>query len=82
MNLKILLIPIWEKLPSFKVTACCVLEFRAIYWAGGGKHPSVLQKFGEFPIYCMTKWAGGYKLSSNMAATLEDLKYFTKFEWP
>ena len=31
------------KSPSFKVIACSVLEFGAIYWAGGGKHlPPVL----------------------------------------
>ena len=39
MNLKILLIPIWEKSRSFKLMAFFVLEFRAIYWPGGGKHP-------------------------------------------
>ena len=39
MKLKILLIPSFEKLPSFKVVACSVVEFWAIYWAGGGKHP-------------------------------------------
>ena len=39
MRLKILLIPSFEKLPSFKVLACSVVEFWAIYWAGGGKHP-------------------------------------------
>ena len=33
------LMPSYEKSPSFKVIACSVLEFRAIYWAGGGKHP-------------------------------------------
>ena len=38
MKFKILLIPSCEKLPSFKVMVCSVLEFRAIYWAGGGKH--------------------------------------------
>ena len=38
-NLKILLIPSYEKSPSFKVIACSVLEFWAIYLAGGGKHP-------------------------------------------
>ena len=31
--------PSYEKSPSFKVIACFVLEFLAIYWAGGGKHP-------------------------------------------
>ena len=31
--------PISEKSPSFKVVACFVLEFWAIYWPGGGKHP-------------------------------------------
>ena len=31
--------PSYEKLLSFKVKACSVLEFWAIYWAGGGKHP-------------------------------------------
>ena len=39
MRLKILLILSFEKLPSFKVLACSVVEFLAIYWAGGGKHP-------------------------------------------
>ena len=39
MKLKILLIPSFEKLPSFKVLACSVVELKAIYWAGGGKHP-------------------------------------------
>ena len=39
MRLKILLIPSFEKLPSFKVLACSVVEFWGIYWAGGGKHP-------------------------------------------
>ena len=39
INLKILLIPSFEKLPSFKVLACSVVEFWAIYWAWGGKHP-------------------------------------------
>ena len=34
-----MLIPIWEKSLSFKVMACFVLEFGAIYWPGGGKHP-------------------------------------------
>ena len=29
----------FEKLPSFKVLACSVVEFWAIYWAWGGKHP-------------------------------------------
>ena len=29
-----------EKLPSFKVLACFDVEFWAIYWAGGGKHPT------------------------------------------
>ena len=29
---------IWEKSPSFKVMACLVLEFWAIYWPGCGKH--------------------------------------------
>ena len=29
-----------------------------------------LKKFGNFPIYRMEKWAGGYKLSSNMAASI------------
>ena len=28
------------------------------------------QKPGGFPIYCMAKWAGGYKLSTNMTATI------------
>ena len=28
-----------EKLPSFKVIACSILEFRAIYLAVGRKHP-------------------------------------------
>ena len=36
--------PSYEKSPSFKVIACSVLEFGAIYWAGGGKHlPPVLE---------------------------------------
>ena len=39
IKLKILLIPSFEKLPSFKVLACSVVEFWAIYWAWGGKHP-------------------------------------------
>ena len=39
LNLKILLMPSYKKSPSFKVIACSVLEFWAIYWAGGGKHP-------------------------------------------
>ena len=39
LNLKILLMPSYEKSPSFKVIACSVLEFWAIYWAGVGKHP-------------------------------------------
>ena len=39
IKLKILLIPSFEKLPSFKVLACSVMEFWAIYWAWGGKHP-------------------------------------------
>ena len=35
--------PSYEKSPSFKVIARSVLEFGAIYWAGGGKHlPPVL----------------------------------------
>ena len=38
LNWKILLMPSYEKSPSFKVIACFVLEFGAIYWAGGGKH--------------------------------------------
>ena len=43
LNLEILLMPSYEKSPSFKVIACSVLEFGAIYWAGGGKHlPPVL----------------------------------------
>ena len=39
IKLKIFLIPSFEKLPSFKVLACSVVEFWAIYWAWGGKHP-------------------------------------------
>ena len=39
LNLKTLLMTSYEKSPSFKVMACSVLEFWAIYWAGGGKHP-------------------------------------------
>ena len=39
LNMKILLMPSYEKSPSFKVIACSVLEFWAIYWAGGGKKP-------------------------------------------
>ena len=43
LNLKILLMSSYKKSPSFKVIACSVLEFGAIYWAGGGKHlPPVL----------------------------------------
>ena len=38
MKLNILLMPSFEKLPSFKVLASSVVEFCAIYWAGGGKH--------------------------------------------
>ena len=35
--------PSYEKSPNSKVIACFVLEFGAIYWAGGGKHlPPVL----------------------------------------
>ena len=29
-----------------------------------------LQRFGDFSIYCMAKWAGRHKLSFNMAATM------------
>ena len=39
LNLKILLMPSYEKSPSFKLVTCSVLEFWAIYWGGGGKHP-------------------------------------------
>ena len=41
MKLKILLIPGWEKLLSFKIMVCLVRELSAIYWAGGG-NPHVL----------------------------------------
>ena len=33
-----------------------------------------LQKFGDFPICCIAKWAGGQKLSFNMAAINVSLK--------
>ena len=39
LSLKMLLMPSYEKSPSFKVIACSVLEFWAIYWAGGEIHP-------------------------------------------
>ena len=42
MKFKILLIPSCKKLPSFKVMACSVLKFSAIYWARSGKHPRVI----------------------------------------
>ena len=29
-----------------------------------------IQKIWDFPVYCMVKWAGGHKLSSNMASTI------------
>ena len=42
MKLKILPIPSCEKLPSFKVLACSVVEFWAIYWVGVENTPPVL----------------------------------------
>ena len=40
-----------------------------------------LQKFEDFPIYSIAKWAGGNKLYSNMAANISALRNFTKFKW-
>ena len=48
MICNILLIPIWEKLPSFR--AVPFLEFWAIYWAGGEKHLS--------PVLIGLMWLG------------------------
>ena len=46
--------PIRQKSPSFKVMACFVLEFWAIYWPGGGKHPPPPVWIGLMHLWCFS----------------------------
>ena len=68
MRLKILLIPSFEKLPSFKVLACSVVEFWAIYWAGGGKHPPSAYRV-KLPQQII------YRRKENLSESPNHLKY-------
>ena len=68
LKLKILLIPCFEKLPSFKVPASSVLEFWANYWAWGGNTPPPVLIGLIFVQYIR-----GYLVHFGMYSTLGDI---------